>query len=143
MGQTNKNYVKLCHDLVELLWRACGVSLERLSEEHGASEKSQVLNHTKGLLGAGFHQIPVSIVPDFIIYSLYRTFLFCGRCDTGGISPYRTCLVWMQHRWIMQPDEGSPDVWPRTPFFTSYDLTALFWCAKIVLLRLLQRRDVP
>ena len=36
---------------------------------------------------------------------------------TGGIGPYRTFVLWaMQHRWILMPDEGSPDVAPNPVF---------------------------
>ena len=51
-------------------------------------------------------------------------------------------VLWaMHHRWILLPDEGSHDVAPN-PVLRSSSLTALFWCAKMDLLPLFERRDV-
>ena len=68
------------------------------SGEHGGTERSttavkegRLLNDPKRLLGADFDQIPVSIIFDVMVRT---TFLFCGRCNTSGISPYRIfCFV--------------------------------------------------
>ena len=54
-------------------------------------KERRVLNDPKGLLGADFDRIPVSIILDVTV----RTAVL---------------VLWaMEHRWILLPDEGWPD----------------------------------
>ena len=66
-------------------------------------KERRVLNDPKVLLGADFDRIPVSIILDVTV----RTAVL---------------VLWaMEHRWILLPDEGSPEVAPNPVFmeFTS------------------------
>ena len=44
-------------------------------------------------------------------------------------------------RWILMPDESSPDVDPN-PFNVEFASNGVIWCAKNMLLPLFERRDV-
>ena len=77
-------------------------------------EERRVLNDPKGLLGADFDQIPVSIILDVIV----RTAFFLWAMQ-HQVEIVRTAVFvsWtMQHKWILLSDEGSPDVAPNPVF---------------------------
>ena len=74
-------------------------------------KERRVLTDSKGLLGDDFDHIPVSIIFDVIV----RTAFF---------------VLWaMQHRWILLPDKGSPDVAPN-PVFMEFASHGVVWVCK-------------
>ena len=72
-------------------------------------KERRVLNDPKGMLGADFDKIPVlTIILDVVV----RTAFFCFVGDATQVGLVRTAFfAWStKHRWILLPDEGSPDV---------------------------------
>ena len=82
-------------------------------------KERRVLNDPKGMLGADFDKIPVlTIILDVVV----RTAFFCFVGDATQVGLVRTAFfAWaMQHRWILLPDEGSPDDVAPNPVFMEF-----------------------
>ena len=109
-------YMRLYHDLV---WVPPGVvcHLEASVGSTAPLKGRRVLNDPKGLLAADFDQIPVLIILDVIVRTAF--FWFVG--DATQVGLVRTAFfAWtMQHRWVLLPDEGSPDV-AANPVFMEF-----------------------
>ena len=113
--------MRLYRDFVEFLRAWC--HLEASVGRKAPVKECRVLNDPKGLFGADFDQIPVSII--LTLWSLPQFFVVMQHLSGGSCCLIRVRLTW-----------------PRTPFLWSSHLTALFGCARIDLLPRFERMDV-